>query len=221
MRLIEHIISTIAPHECLGCAREGSLLCVDCARSLPAIVSRCYRCQRLTDDFRTCRSCRSSSPLFAVYAATPYDGLAKDILVKIKYERAQEGMSRLAASVESLLPPLDDVIITHVPTAHARVRMRGFDQAQLLARQIAAIRKATYTPLLLRMSNKRQVGRRREERKKQMAEAFVATNLGKLQNKHILLVDDVITTGSTLEAAAATLKTAGVSRVSAVVFAAA
>lgn len=197
-------------------------VCGGCMRGLPQILSRCYRCQRRTEDCRTCKSCRSSSDLYSVRAVTPYDGLAKELLRKIKYERGQAGARTAAGRLAEFLPASDEsVIVTHIPTAPIRIRSRGFDQARLIARHAAQLQQLRYTSLLVRTGGNRQVGKGRQERKRQMKDAFLVVKPSEVVNRHILLIDDVITTGATLEAAAAVLKAAGAKRVSAAVFAAA
>jgi ComF family protein len=112
-----------------------------------------------------------------------------------------------------------DVFITYVPTANARVRERGYDQAALIARELSRQVGSPCVPLLARVGGQRQLGQGRAARKKQMEGAFRVLKPALLQNKHVLLVDDVLTTGATCEAAARVLRQAGAKRVSAAVFA--
>jgi len=218
MRIIEHILDTIAPHQCVGCGVEGAVLCAECTDILPRGVSRCYRCQRSTTDYKTCTSCRSSTALYSVRPVTAYQEVAKDIVRQLKFERQRAG----AGVIASCLADFDyepGEIVVHVPTATSRVRQRGYDQAVVIARSLASKTNLVHEALLTRLGQERQVGKNRQERKIQMKELFVA--VGNAQNKRIVLVDDVITTGATLEACAAALKKAGAKRVRAVVFAAA
>jgi ComF family protein len=112
-----------------------------------------------------------------------------------------------------------EVVISYVPTANTRVRSRGYDQAELIARELSQNKPLPFMRTLLRVGDGRQVGQNRQVRKNQMAQAFTVTNLEQIKDKHILLVDDVLTTGATCEAAAKVLLDAGARRVSAVVFA--
>jgi ComF family protein len=215
---IERLLALIAPHLCVSCGAEGALLCLDCAVNLMPVPSRCYRCGRVTDDFRTCPACRASSDLFAVRPVTVYEGAAKDVVHKLKFERARAAAIDIAYTIVLGAAVPEDVVICHVPTADARVRERGYDQAALIARQLSRLTGRPYAPLLLRTGQQRQVGKQRTTRREQMKDAF-RTIAMPVPPPHVLLVDDVLTTGATCEAAARTLRHAGVKRVSAVVFA--
>jgi ComF family protein len=106
-----------------------------------------------------------------------------------------------------------------VPTATSHVRERGYDQARLLAREISRQGRYTYLDCLSRVGQTRQVGASRERRQRQLRGVFRASVPDRVQNRLILLVDDVATTGSTLEIAAYALKSAGVRNIEALVFA--
>jgi ComF family protein len=218
MKIIEHILGTIAPHECLGCKAEGAALCFDCRTVLPSVVPRCYRCQQSQVEFRTCASCQFSSALYSVRPMTVYEGLAKGLIWQLKFERLRAGAETVAETLATL--PYDpDEILVPVPTATSRVRQRGYDQAAVIARELARHTGLEHSRLLSRLGQQRQVGKSRQQRKSQMKELFLPT--GNVTNKRIVLVDDVITTGATLEACAGILKKAGAKQVRAVVFAAA
>lgn len=217
MRFIEHILDTIAPYECVQCRREGDTLCNLCAATLPIVPSRCYGCQQPTRAFATCDNCHPTI-LGSVHPVTFYDGTAKDLVWKIKFERLSGGAKSIAARLATLDYDLDEVIV-HVPTATSRVRQRGYDQARLIAKELATRTGLAHTTLLARHGQHRQVGKTKTERKAQSNNMFAAT--GNVANKRIVLVDDVITTGATLEACARTLQKAGAVEVRAVVFAAA
>ncbi len=110
-------------------------------------------------------------------------------------------------------------LILPVPLHASRLRRRGFNQALLLARPLAR-RRHLPTPhsLLVRSRRTRpQVGLSEKVRRRNMAGAFTVTEPRRVRNRAILLVDDVYTTGATLEECAATLRRAGAKRVDALV----
>lgn len=219
--LLTPLLSVLAPHECLGCGSEGMLLCADCRRSLPQAEPRCYNCGRPDPMFRTCEACRPPSALHAVHAYTRYDSLAKDLLWKLKFGRAGTAAAEigdmLAAQTAFARPA--SIVITHVPTATARVRQRGYDQASLIAKVLARKHRTAYVPLLIRHGKHEQVGASRAVRTSQLREAFHPIRQQYIKGAHIILIDDVVTTGATLQAAATALESAGAARVEAIVFA--
>ncbi len=137
----------------------------------------------------------------------------------LKFVRAGAAADDIAAVLARRFLFEGPTVITHVPTAATRIRQRGYDQAALIARSLSQATGIPYSSLLIRQNSARQVGRTREQRRQQVAEAFKTTN--RRLNTHVLLVDDVLTTGATCEAAARLLRQSGAHRVSAVVFAAA
>ena len=194
----EQLFNIIAPHECLGCHAEGALLCGVCRTRLPEVAAP------------------HLAGLERVWAVTTYDGVAKRLVYKLKFERAAAAANDLAAAMAAKLPK-EDWVITHLPTAPGRVRQRGYDQAQLIARKLALLTGAPYTALLVRQSGQRQLGQSRAVRQVQLHDAF--RPLRALAGQHVLLVDDVLTTGASCQAAAAVLRAAGAAQVSAAVFA--
>lgn len=221
MSVIEQIISTFAPHTCLSCGTEHNrLLCEACTASLPTCPSRCYRCHATTRGYRVCAGCKRDTPLRTVIVATPYEAEAKELLHAAKYERAQSGLDEIA----DLLTPLareylpDDVLFIPVPTASSRVRQRGYDQADRMVRRLSFTLKKPWTKLLIRCGQEHQVGANRAARTAHVRDAFRIIHSDRVKGAHIVLVDDVVTTGATIEEAARTLRRAGASSVDALLF---
>ena len=217
--IIKELFNMLAPHECLGCKKEGSLLCYDCRSSMPPVMPRCYKCGRWSDDWRTCKACQRQTPIHTLWTVTAYEGVVKDLLRRLKFERAAAAADLLAEALAAKCSPGENLIVTYVPTANQRVRMRGYDQSALIAKQLARLLNRPFIPCLARSGQQRQLGQTRQVRTKQMADTFRPVRPYVFQNKHVLIVDDVLTTGATCEAAAKALKAAGAKRVSAAVFA--
>jgi ComF family protein len=157
--------------------------------------------------------------LSAVYVAASYQGVVKDAVWKLKFEGAQAAAQDMAAAMARLIAPNEGMVIVHAPTATSHIRRRGYDQARLLARALARQTGQPYLPCLVRVGQQRQVGASRKQRFEQLTGAFRVAAGYNVTGQTILLVDDVLTTGATLEAAAVVLKKAGAARVEAVVFA--
>jgi len=181
-------------------------------------LSRCFICNEQTEDFSTCSKCRRKTVLNNVWVAADYDGTVKDLVQGFKYERQRASARPLAELMDKALPFAEpSTIVTHVPTATNRIRTRGYDHALLLAQKIASLRSLKHRTLLGRLGQSQQMGASRKTRLEQTEKSFIAVKPRKIKSAHILLVDDILTTGSTLRSAAQELKKAGAKTVTAVV----
>lgn len=220
--MLRTVLNLFAPYECLICKQEGDILCETCLPHVldsQAIPSRCFRCQKLTDNHATCVSCRRVFPLQHVWVGTPYDNTAKQLISILKFQPDRTAAPLIAGWLAQAMSHNIHDIITYVPTSRQRVRERGFDHAQQLARHIAPQLTGTYKPLLIRNGSKRQVGARRQERLKQVEGCYMMRPDQTVAGSRVLVVDDIVTTGATLGEIARVLKKAGARSVDAVVFA--
>lgn len=144
----------------------------------------------------------------------PFDGVARQALLALKYRKRRTLARHLARLMVRRLD-LDRRgarsvdVVTWAPTSRARVVQRGFDQAELLARAVARELGVPCRRLLYRAHGPAQTGRRRAER----LDAPRFRSRTAVRPYRVLLVDDVVTTGATLTAAAAALRAAGVAEV--------
>jgi predicted amidophosphoribosyltransferase len=120
----------------------------------------------------------------------------------------------LAELLDDSLPYLPGaVLVTHVPTTTRRRRERGFDHSQLIAKELCKLRNWRFEPLLQRIDQSHQVGSTRLERTANPIEFRVIGEVSKLR---VVVLDDVVTTGNTLEKAAHYLRKAGATEVRAI-----
>lgn len=203
----------LAPPLCLACSKEGKLLCSECEQTeLSPKTSTCFRCNRLTKDFKVCTGCRSRTKLAGVVVAHHYEGAIKRLVQAIKYQNAGSAATTLANRLTPLLrshPAGDWQIVTSVPTSSSRRRLRGYNQAELIARIVARELGLPYCSLLGRLTDKVQVGKSRKDRLEQVKGIFYAKSPRLFCGAKVLIVDDVVTTGATMSECAQVLRAAG------------
>ena len=200
------------PERCVGCERRSSdVLCRPCFEALP-LVGRpvCERCG-LPTAFATfvCEECKNVDFGFeSARAPLKYEGVGKDIVHALKYRGYKRVVEKLAAPL--MLQVLDDGrfdAVVPVPLHRSRLRKRGFNQAELLARGVAHRINATVSDTLeVVHSTRDQVELSAAQRRANVAGAYTAR--GPVRGR-ILLVDDVFTTGATMSACAGALVRAG------------
>jgi ComF family protein len=218
--LLEKTISIIAPHNCILCSKESNVLCDACFVDVfdgPHEV--CFLCDTPTAEGHVCKSCSPKANLAHVWIGGTYDGLRKSLIRDYKFNRKRAAHKPLARALLVTLPYLQDIVVVPVPTAPRRIRIRGYDHVQLLAQFVAKEKGWHLAPALRRRHNDRQVGSTRAQRFRQAQTAYELVRAGSVAGKHVLLIDDVTTSGATLQAAAKLLVEAGAARVDAAVVA--
>lgn len=221
MPILETAISLFAPHKCLVCDKEGAIVCSACMTlEIAEVPSRCYRCLQATKDFATCKSCRSRSKLGHVWVRSLYEDVSSRLVLSFKYERARSAYVPIAKALAETIPLLpQNTIVIGVPTATSRIRQRGYDHTKLIVREFATATGLVWTAPVVRSGQAHQFGSSRQVRRRQLERTFRVVSPNEVKDKSILLVDDVVTTGATLETLAQVLKTAGAKRVDAITFA--
>ncbi|WP_282267896.1 ComF family protein [Stenotrophomonas sp. PS02298] len=209
------------PPRCLVCGEDGMPgrdLCLACGAGLPWQHAACRRCALplpASDADGLCGACqRSRSPLQAVQAAFTYNAPIDGLLRRFKFHHDLSAGRLLSALMLDALGAAErPQAIVPVPLHLSRLRQRGYDQTWELAKPLA---RALQLPLCRGLHRRRSTQPQSEldavERKRNLRGAFIA--VGQLP-AHVVLLDDVMTTGATLHAAALTLHRAGVQRVDA------
>ena len=216
-RLVSPALDLLFPLNCAVCNREGRVLCQGCEAALPRLeMPYCSICAS-PGVAGLCDWCASTRPAIDGIRA-PYlmDGAVRDLVYGLKYRNlraAAPDMGRLLSGyLQSNRVPAD--VLVPVPLHGRRERERGYNQSALLARQLSkisgtpvaakALHRTRNTPPQVSIAG-------HEERRHNIEGAFECRS--PLGGRRVLLIDDVVTTGSTMSACAAALKTAGVSSV--------
>ncbi len=203
------------PQRCVGCGRRASdVLCRGCFEALPWIGEpSCKRCGMPTA-FETfvCEECKGVDFDFeSARAPLRYEGVGKKIVHALKYGGYYRVVERLMAPMmQEVLTGRFDVVIP-VPLHRSRLRRRGFNQAELMARGLSEKIKTPVSDKLEAVRRTRdQVELTAAGRRENVAGAFRARDAVR---GRVLLVDDVFTTGATLSACAGELRRAGAGEV--------
>ena len=219
-RASETAASWLWPLRCCSCDAFGEApFCFACAETLVASPAGCPVCGAPADEAlqpalkpRRCGHCRERAPPYAL-ARAPYlhGGALAEAVHRLKYDRRDDLARPLGVLFEACLRPRADVVVA-VPLHPARLRHRGFDQAQLLASAAGERFGIRVESLLVRVRETRQqVGLDRPGRERNVDGAFAAR--GRVTGRRICLIDDVLTTGATAGAATRALLRAGAARV--------
>jgi ComF family protein len=217
------LLSLTLPETCAGCGQAGVWFCDLCAAKLSHAHQRgCYRCGRRGKPQRECHHCQELFPrvLKRVRSGFVYDGPMRNAIMRFKYsgeyQRGYDLGERLAERVSGLLPSRRIDLVVPIPLHKRRYRSRGFNQSAILAKCIStAVSVPTGEPLARERNTSPQVRLTAEERLENLNRAFevVPEAKSEIQGKSLLLVDDVMTTGATLAAAARELEDAGAAEV--------
>ena len=203
-------LDLVAPFTCRGCGRLGELFCECCKNYiLQHRVKICPRCRKAY------KVCLCSVP---TYALAYREGVMLELVEDYKYKSIRRSADTLAEMLDKAIPYLEDeVLVVPLPTIAKHIRERGFDHTKLLVNKLCKRRKEFKMECLIERAGKSvQVGTNAKTRAMQAKKAYKITK--RLDSaKQYLLVDDVWTTGASMEAAIAEMKKAGAARIASAV----
>ena len=220
----EFLKDLLFPKFCLGCKKEGVFLCQDCRTLLDISEFDYCLCDqkpiRLPPESKSgkCQRCQNKK-LSGLYFALSYkeNSLTKKLIRQFKYQPYIKELSKTLASIliEHFLlskKNTDEIwqnsILIPVPLDNKKLKTRGYNQSQELAKELSKILKIpVFSDVLIKTKNTPpQMELSKLEREKNLINAFCVRNSEKISGKKIFLVDDVYTTGSTMEQCATILR---------------
>lgn len=222
---LSQIIKIFLPPRCIKCGAvlsDDDGLCPECFNQLNFITAPyCHRCGHPFEEATgskklICANCakKHKTPFRFNRSALYYDDISKDLILALKFMDKTENAKTLAkwlyiAGHDIWQEEVD--ILVPVPLHYKRLIKRRYNQSALLVKELSKLAgiKADYTSLIKHKSTKPQVQFSGRERVKNVKGVFSVKHPEKIQGKRVVLIDDVMTTGSTLKECALALKKAG------------
>jgi ComF family protein len=199
LMLQQVLFRLLYPPYCVGCQKLGSHICQNCLKQLEPLM--------LQPDFPF------TEPAIYWHAIYTYQRPLDSLIKSMKYNEVTAIASTLAQLAYLAFPPWSPQICTAVPMHPAKQRQRGFNQAELIAQQLAKLLQIPYQPLLKKTINTRPQASLSQTARLNHYRPDTFRLLQPITQPDILLIDDVITTGATMQTCAQTLLKAGAQRV--------
>lgn len=218
----EWVIDLALPPRCPGCGAITSELhsfCAGCWRTIEWLGDAgCTSCglPLAATDIEICAACLAKPPIIErTRAAVAYGDTTRTLPLRLKYSRKVALAKTMARYMRSLLDTDGQPLLLPVPLHRFRLWARGFNQAALIARELAGRSGVGHNPFVLRRKKATSAlkGMSRLQRQREVSGAFEIVDKTVVRDRKIILVDDVLTTGSTAEACAKVLRRAGASRI--------
>jgi len=214
-------LDILFPKRCAGCQKEGVFLCENCKDAIRTIPPACFVCEKRSPDGTICPNCKPETAVRRFLAPLSFhDATARELIHAYKYHGAKEIAEALGEYIVSSLytyqisPPPNSILVP-IPLHPKRLRERGFNQAELVANVIGEkLGLAVETQILGRkVYRKQQTEMRHRKDRMENAKGVYRVKEPPPAESTLILIDDVATTGATLEEAAKVLKAAGAKQV--------
>lgn len=223
------ILDILFPRICVNCSKEGKYVCDKCSLFVSEAMPVCPVCYNSSFSGETHQDCIKKYSLDGLVSMWDYEALVRRLIHNVKYgglihiidECVESSFKLIARDINRFYSFLsflssDNTYITYVPMYIKRKKRRGFNQAEIIAKELA--KKANPRPVLGQLlekvvDTKDQAGLNKEERLENVKGSFKSCVKPGLTQREILLVDDVFTTGATMRECCKVLKQSGVKKV--------
>ena len=218
VKLKRMALDFLFPRRCVGCGREGAFICSSCQISMPRIMPPlCPKCGRPQTSGHFCPDCVSwQSDIDGIRSPFRFEGAIRQAVYQLKYRNLRAIVPTVAGLMAEYLTaaPVPGDVLVPVPLHRKRLRERGYNQSGLLAGELGRIINLPVSGGgLERQVNTSSQARtaKVDERRDNVFGAFIGRE--GLEDKRVILIDDVATSGATLDACAGALKEAGAASV--------
>lgn len=202
--LWDQTIRFFFPPFCVLCKTPGSWICDKCRnRALISSLPECVHCRKISSNFSTHSGCFKKFPISQGVILWMYNRLAREIMKKLKLDLRYRILVELLdigkEKVVKFVPK--DSILVPVPSTPRRIRDRGFNQTLLICKKIAKMTGAKIADTLERLDETHQTGQSRKDRLNQSGKTYKLKDsaMSVLEEKDLIIVDDVCTTGTTIK----------------------
>ncbi|MDP4007259.1 MAG: phosphoribosyltransferase family protein [bacterium] len=226
--VVNGVLDAVFPAVCIGCGEEGSYICMRCEGFASEVALICPLCSQSSLTGERHSTCASRYGLEGLASCWEYEGIVKSLLHSIKYNGITHATGETIARTFAVMvqdgnrfnPFLlflssPNTSITYVPMYRKKERIRGFNQAEVFAKNLAKVAEKEVLGTLEKISDtKPQVDLAKEERLYNVKDAFLLLHAPELRTiEKVILVDDIWTTGATMKECCKVLKSAGVQQV--------
>lgn len=189
------------PRHCIVCDRYGTLLCKSCKRTrFPATLPECYKCRRLSNNYMTCKKCKEEgAPLDQVIVLWKYTETSKQLITQYKYSQLRSLRREIYNMIFTTSIHIQTDVLIPIPLSKTGYKNRGYNQTEIISEAFSnkcgiptRLHELLRHTQNINQSTKDKISREREDI------LFEYTG----SNREVCIIDDVITTGSTLEQAA-------------------
>src|SRR3972149_10139023 len=227
-RIYNWFLDLIFPKRCIGCKKFGDYVCRGCLGTISIKKNfECVGCKRNTPFGQTCFLCAKTNSVDQLLIATDYkNSLVEKTIKFLKYKFISDSERPLSVLIKKYLKWLTldkkfnifeaNPLLIPVPLHPRRLNWRGFNQSELFARDLAdTFQMEMVSDVIERIINSTPQAdiKEREERLKNLNGIFKVSNEDKIAGREILLIDDVCTTGATLNECARVLKENGATKI--------
>ncbi|MFA6537471.1 MAG: phosphoribosyltransferase family protein [Patescibacteria group bacterium] len=217
---LQFFLDALFPKNCFGCEKEGEYLCSACFRKIELLpIEYCFLCQKVKSFDGICQTCQEITKIDKIWPAVSYQNMVvKALIENLKFSYIEDLAEILAEFLFARLQEREftknsaDFFVVPIPLHKKRLRWRGFNQAELLAKSIC---QKTELPLLSALIRSKKTQQQallnKEKRVANVEDCFSLSE--NVRGKKILLLDDVMTTGQTLLSASQKLKEGGAEQI--------
>lgn len=218
MEYLKTIWDVLFPKKCINCRREGNFLCEDCFSLIEINPFTYCLCEKM-EKVNKCEACKDRNLDRIISAASFKDRIVKEAIHKFKYNYIEELSIPFSLLILNHLQAINcqidkSFIIIPVPMHDKKKRRRGFNQSEEIAKIISSSTTIPLSNALIKTkTTKPQMELNRNERLENIKDCFAIKNKKEIENKMVILLDDVYTTGTTMDQCAKVLKENGAKEV--------